>query len=240
MLISGNRPDNRHNEINLNFSTTHFQKMGKIDKKPSEMHILEGKVSNAFMDIIGITREVSPRYMGVSAAFTNMHHHMSDALINRIFSKIDALSEDEKYLFKFLYKKMDLLPSQMQYTFAEILKGAYIQFDDGGAAFDDWKVQLKGKTERSSSHKSLHKQYSIQGELIGEHLFSDKLVEDPITGKIKRCSWFQLERHPTTLRYLFLHMVTWVMYKFTGMNYGPFGRSKHRENSNPLVIKLMA
>jgi len=113
------------------------------------------------------------------------------------------------------------------------LHGAYIQIEDGGRFYDEWVRTVHPKKSRHSTHASSASQYSFQGPLCKECLFSKKWVED--AQGAREVSWFQLERYPVERAWLFAHFFSWVVYKFTGENQGPHGTSEHTE-ANPIVL----
>lgn len=115
---------------------------------------------------------------------------------------------------------------------AKVLAGAYVQIEDGGDFYDQWVKEVPLKEERISSHASCDKQYSFQGPLFKECLFSVKEVDG------KKLTWFQLERYPTERIYALPHIFTWVLYKVTGENQGPHGSSPHTEKMNPITLEL--
>ncbi len=118
----------------------------------------------------------------------------------------------------------------------EALHGAYIQIEDGGSFYDKWVEEVPSKKRRDSSHRSSAPQYSFQGPLCKECLFSKKWVKDA-EGE-REVTWFQLERYPVERAWLFAHFFTWIIYKFTGENQGPHGTSSHTEYSDPIVLSL--
>jgi hypothetical protein len=128
----------------------------------------------------------------------------------------------------------------------EILKGAHVVLDDGGRSYKDWSQtkQLKDHCiKRISSHESNRKaQYAIRGAVLKEFLFSQRLTtekdrtERNMTNS--KATWFQLERHPIKLGYYLLHFLSWINYRITGLNQGPFGESAYTEKINPLILKL--
>ncbi len=115
----------------------------------------------------------------------------------------------------------------------QALHGAYIQIEDGGSFYNKWVEEVPSKKQRDSSHASSAPQYSFQGPLCKECLFSKKWVKDA-SGE-REVTWFQLERYPLERAWLFAHFFTWVIYKMTGENQGPHGTSSYTE-ANPLVI----
>lgn len=116
----------------------------------------------------------------------------------------------------------------------EVLRGAYVQIEDGGAFYDKWIHEVPHKAERKSSHESCAAQYSFQGPLFKECLFSKKKVVE--NGVEREVTWFQLERYPMGRMYTVPHILTWVLYKISGENQGPHGESAHTEKNNPIVL----
>jgi hypothetical protein len=120
----------------------------------------------------------------------------------------------------------------------QVLQGAYVQIEDGGKIYDEWVANDDlHKKLRHSSHHSCDKQYSFQGPLFKECLFSKKIVTDE-NGIKRETTWFQLERYPTERIYALPHLLTWILYKITGHNQGPHGSSPHTEHNNPLILHL--
>lgn len=115
----------------------------------------------------------------------------------------------------------------------ELLKGGHIVFygDDGGF-YEEWKKKEGVKSRKGkSSHKSVDEQFSIGGPFLKEALFGTK--KDELGNK---CTWLQLESHSTDLWHLLAHLISYIIYKFTGKNVGPYGRSKYVEKS-PLELR---
>ena len=120
----------------------------------------------------------------------------------------------------------------------QVLQGAYVQIEDGGKIYDEWAAnETLHKKTRQSSHHSCDKQYSFQGPLFKECLFSKKIVTDE-RGVERVTTWFQLERYPAERIYALPHLLTWILYKITGQNQGPHGSSPHTEKNNPLILHL--
>jgi hypothetical protein len=84
----------------------------------------------------------------------------------------------------------------------------------------------------ASSHQSETEQFAIRGPFVKEALFGTRKGEDG-----KTHTWLQLESHPTGLRYLLGHLASYVIYRITGMNIGPYGRSEYTERS-PLNLAV--
>lgn len=126
-------------------------------------------------------------------------------------------------------------PKEQKLEFVtQVLKGAYVQIEDGGKFYDEWLEEVPHKAERKSSHESCAAQYSFQGPLFKECLFSKKKVVE--NGVAREVTWFQLERYPMGRMYTVPHILTWVLYKISGHNQGPHGASEHTEKNNPIVL----
>ncbi|MBA3957760.1 MAG: hypothetical protein H0X51_05125 [Parachlamydiaceae bacterium] len=115
----------------------------------------------------------------------------------------------------------------------EILKGGYLRIEDGGETYRKW-AKFKERKKRWSSHRSEGQQYAIRGNFVKEALFG----QVRINGKLH--SWIQLERHPAKFGYHTRHLVTYVQYKWTNKNQGPWGDSRHTEKRNPLRVAHLA
>jgi len=113
----------------------------------------------------------------------------------------------------------------------ELMNGAQIHIEDGGALYRYWKT-FSGLTNRNkkSSHKSVDDQYSFQGTLVKEALFGTR-IENNI-----KSTWIQLESHATSLSQLPGHITSFISYRVTGKNIGPYGKS-HFVDNNPLRIQ---
>ena len=122
--------------------------------------------------------------------------------------------------------------TELKHLIAEFLKGGQIIFpDDNGELYNDWKnLQNKNKGEvisrkGASSHQSADEQFAIRGRFVKEALFGTRIING------KKHTWLQLESHSTDFRYLLGHLISYVIYKVTGMNVGPYGRSKYVEKT---------
>lgn len=115
---------------------------------------------------------------------------------------------------------------------AEILKGAHIRINDGGALYQRWS-SFNSVSERISSHPSLEgsKQYAIRGPWVRELLFG--IVEE--NGTVH--TFFQLEKTPwkSDLNNRLGHAIDAIEYFFTGKNIGPYGNSIHT-HYRPIVL----
>ncbi len=116
---------------------------------------------------------------------------------------------------------------------AEFLQGGQIIFPDGGTwLYDKWSKFEHNRVSRkgASSHQSADEQFAIRGPFVKEALFGTRVCQDG-----KKHTWLQLESHPTGLRYILGHLISYILYKITGKNIGPYGRSQYTERS-PLYL----
>ncbi|MBS0638167.1 MAG: hypothetical protein JSS12_11715 [Verrucomicrobia bacterium] len=173
-----------------------------------------------------LTKYVTQEFKKLLQEHVHKHKHILDDL---------RITESEYHSLKIFGEILKELPLEKKAEFArEVLSGAYVQIEDGGKFYDKWVNDENLKIEsRHSSHKSSAKQYSFQGPLFKECLFSKKELEDG-----REVTWFQLERYPAGKLYLIPHLVTWALYRVTGKNQGPHGSSAHTENKNPLVLTI--
>lgn len=113
--------------------------------------------------------------------------------------------------------------------FSEILKGAYVLLPDDGKIYNKWS-ELVGVRNRKSSHKSVAKQVSLKGRLLGECLFGTLVIKN------KTYTWFQLEKNAVTTPINgAAHLFDFAQHRLTNKNVGPFGTSEHTEK-NPLHL----
>lgn len=147
--------------------------------------------------------------------------------IEEIKARYSKANESEKAFLNNIFSYISD-PKQLVHLF----RGAHIELVDQGSNYESWSKNFKDLTNRTgkSSHQSDKDQYSIQGNLVVECLFGTRQNK-----KGNRHSWVQLESHTTGAAQLLGHMASWVTYKLTGENVGPFGTSKHTE-ANPLVL----
>lgn len=173
-----------------------------------------------------LTKYVTQEFKKLVNEHVHKHKHILDDL---------RITESEYHSLKIFGEIIKELPITEKARFLrEVLSGAYVQIDDGGTFYAEWVKDQNLKIEpRQSSHKSSAKQYSFQGPLFKECLFSKKKLEDG-----REVTWFQLERYPAGKLYLIPHLVTWALYRVTGKNQGPHGSSAHTENKNPLVLTI--
>ncbi len=105
------------------------------------------------------------------------------------------ITHAEHYALEYFGKIIASYPDEKKLEFVkEALNGAYVQIEDDGKFYDQWINEVPHKKERQSSHESSAKQYSFQGPLFKECLFSKKKVVQ--NGKELEVTWFQLERYP--------------------------------------------
>lgn len=147
----------------------------------------------------------------------------------------NEVSQDEKMFLNFLRNQIAFPEGKEEELIYEIFKGGYVILEDDGKTYAEWS-KLKSCRERLSSHASDAKQYGIQGPIVKEWLFSRKQLPDE-RGNPKVVTWFQLERYPTQWVYSIAHLWTYVLYKWTGENQGPYGSSKYQE-SFPLLLNI--
>ena len=153
----------------------------------------------------------------------------------------------EHYSLQYLGTIIKDYPDDEKVEFVkQVLNGAYVQIEDNGAFYEAWVNDTTlEKRPRKSSHTSSDRQYSFQGPLFNECLFSKKKLLDKDgnilldkKGNQREATWFQLERYPAKSIYTLPHLVSWALYKLTGQNQGPHGASPHIENKNPIILKL--
>jgi hypothetical protein len=187
-------------------------------------------------------------------------------------TKPKALTDEQRDLIKDLYKRATpnekILINHMLELFEtedhviNFFLGAHIELHgDNGEHYKAWAELFskqtiaesnRGLKNRSSSHDSLHKQYSISGNVISEALFGTRLKnKNDLESEIY--TWIQLERHPvaetrqiirsssreilTGLGNFVMHAVDYIDYSWTGQNIGPLGRTDFTE-ANPLIIHV--
>jgi hypothetical protein len=171
-----------------------------------------------------------------SNKFEDIFKNVPLSIKNKVQKNLKSISVEEGEIIDDL---KDLIDSskrdQWDKCLKKILKGAYVVIVDGGYMYNQWEANCENKQTRVSSHESNSIQYGIRGKVFKEVLFSKKVMELP-NGTLKEVTWLQMERYPTKLGYFILHLWTWVLYKITGKNQGPYGSSSHTEKSDPLVI----
>ena len=111
-----------------------------------------------------------------------------------------------------------------------LFKGGHFVIEDGGKCWQEG-AKMEGSKPRRSSHQSLDSQYSFQSKLVKECLFGTRMVNG------KKCSWVQLESHATGIRNILGHFLSFIQYKLSGKNIGPYGKSAYTE-ARPLSLKI--
>ncbi len=154
----------------------------------------------------------------------------------RIFRQLKNISTDEQTIFQFLRTEIDMTGLNEQEIMSQILLGAYIIIDDKGQTYETWS-KLKSCQPRFSSHAADDKQYAIRGSLVKECLFSRKQIKDEKENS-RTVTWFQLERYPVNFKYFMAHLWTYILYKRSGQNQGPYGSSLHSEHCHPFILKV--
>ena len=119
-------------------------------------------------------------------------------------------------------------------TLEEMLKGGHLKFVDDGSLYNELVATFQECLyERTSSHESCTQQYSFSGPVVKEVLFGVSYDED---GNLN--TWLQFEKHNTrNIFNLILHLLDYIVHKFTGQNVGPYGLSDYTED-NPLVVSV--
>ena len=162
--------------------------------------------------------------------------------IQEIYNK--QMSAAEKH---FLEHILSLMPiesledrKKSLYLIAEMFKGAQIHIK-GTEAYNTWTAKeyqpFLFSRQGSSSHESKQEQFAIRGKLFAENLLGTRIRKDKNN---QEYSWFQLERHPAgsadnkilnKISNTLLHLLDYIVYKFTGENVGPYGTSKYKEKN---------
>ncbi len=116
--------------------------------------------------------------------------------------------------------------------FEQILRGGHVQIQDKGKTYKKLKKTMfsdlckKESSKRKSSHKSSRQQFGHHGK------FAEWLI-----GSTEESSWFQLERSAGTINLEGIkHLGDFFLYKKTGDNIGPAGRSVHTDK-NPMTFQ---
>lgn|GEM_PF-1369174 len=171
------------------------------------------------------------------------HNKHTNHQINFSAKHAKEITKAEKQFLEYILSLMpiDTIEDRKQSLtlIAEMFKGAQIHIK-GTTPYEDWAKNHKlpniVSRDGASSHKSDDKQFAIRGKLFAENLFGTRT-----RGNGQKYSWFQLERHPAgsvdnnifnKISNTLLHLVDYLVYKFTGENVGPYGTSKYRE-TNP-------
>jgi len=165
--------------------------------------------------------------------YRNMEHSIRTLVNDDV--QIEPSSVEINFVFRLIGKlRIDFEhgPLITKEVLEEMLKGGHIKFGDGGLFYDELIKAFNSNIEkRHSSHKSCVQQYSFSGPLLKEVLFG---VSEDKNGNKK--TWIQFEKHNTkTLINLILHMLDYIVHKWTGKNIGPYGSSDYTEH-NPIVV----
>ncbi|CDR33587.1 hypothetical protein [Criblamydia sequanensis] len=153
-----------------------------------------------------------------------------------IYKQMKNISAEEMQFFDYLSRCINFTLFDKSHFFLQIFRGAYVMIEDQGKSYDELK-KIGSLKERTSSHVSDAKQFSLTGTCVKECLFSRKQIKKE-DGSIQTFTWFQLERYPLKFGSRFLHLITYILYKLSGHNQGPYGSSPHREKSNPIIVQL--
>lgn len=228
-------------EIKNIFSSNYNENVSENIQKPllevskiKEKTLLES-IGLLFMSILELLFGKTTRVEKLANEFKDVVKLLPNKIQHMILEQLNEVSEDEKTLLSYLRNNIEFPEGKEEEMILEILLGAYVILDDEGRTFEDWS-KLQSCQERISSHVSDDKQFSVRGPIVKEWLFSRKQLTDE-TGKQRGVTWFQLERYPTKLGFYLAHFWTYILYKWTGENQGPYGSSKYQEAS-PLFLKL--
>lgn len=180
---------------------------------------------------------------GKDPSFLKLNHELKAILDSLpvkeqrlLYKQMKNISPAEMQFFNYLRYSIDFTKLDRSNFFLQILRGAYVMIEDQGRSYD--KLQKIGNlNERTSSHESDAKQFSLTGSFVKECLFSRKQIKKE-NGTLHTVTWFQLERYPLKFGSRFLHLITYILYKLSGHNQGPYGSSPHREKSNPIMVQL--
>jgi len=154
----------------------------------------------------------------------------------QLYQNLHKVSIEEHAIALDLYEHLSpLSDTERGVILTKLFLGAYVIIDDNGDTYHEWVQRLENKVHRISSHESNDKQYAVRGSIYKEFLFSKKTIELP-DGTTKEVTWFQMERYPAKFGCYLAHLWTWLLYKCTGENQGPYGSTPHRETSDPLII----
>lgn len=195
-------------------------------------------VVNSFRRLIGlICGEKSPQTSQATKEFTSILKTLPQEAISKIGHQLDFLTKDEEKFLHFISTKIHFdNETDRINALLEILNGGYVMVDDNGETCEEWAKAFHFKQERRSSHESSDRQYVIRGPLVKELLFSKKTIIDT-SGSERQVTWFQLERYPLNFSYALPHLLSWVIYKVTGHNQGPYGTSLHTEKQDPITVR---
>ena len=150
-------------------------------------------------------------------------------VLEHITNYVGSAGEDEKVM----NDRKQIITTKI----ADFLKGGQIVFDDNAELYGKWSNFTKNRVSRkgTSSHQSEDEQFAVRGPFVKEALFGTR---NDVTGK--KHTWLQLESHPTGLRYILGHLLSYVIYKITGKNVGPYGRSEYTEKNSLKLNKKPA
>lgn len=195
-----------------------------------------------------IASHLESYYQGIEDDYGKDFSKIIAYLIRNKFSAVDArhflhrISQANKLEKELLNELIDNYEISID-AFFEVLNGAYVLLEDNGSFYDSWKGK-QGLRPRISSHESAPntKQFSFQGNLVKEALFSEVISKEGRNRKTR--SWIQLERTPfiqgknpiTIVRDFFSHTFDYLRYKYTRKNQGPFGSSRYTE-AYPLLLQ---
>jgi len=142
-------------------------------------------------------------------------------------SKLDPAVED---VFKDVLRKVSV---------AELLAGAHIVFQDGGALYERMKA-LSGAYNRSSS-SSHYPKIEFPTEELKEKYFTQYGIDIPVLGHVlfgarpskndpnQIQSWLQFESHGVDLANLPHHLLSFIQHKLYGYQVGPLGTCPYTE-----------
>jgi hypothetical protein len=174
----------------------------------------------------------------ITIEFRFLLEHLPDRIQRKVLHDL-RITAAEHYSLQYFGALIKNYSPQDKVKFVqEVLHGAYVQIEDGGSFYNEWVKEVPHKETRHSSHESSDAQYSFQGPLFNECLFSKKKVVNE-KGEEREVTWFQLEKYPMGKAYLLPHLITWAIYKATGQNQGPHGASDYTEK-NPYVLDVKA
>ncbi|MCE5293995.1 MAG: hypothetical protein LLF94_05220 [Chlamydiales bacterium] len=172
----------------------------------------------------------------ITVEFRKQVEKLPEKIKQKILNDL-RITHSEHYALKYFGDIINDHPEEEKLAFVqEALNGAYVQIEDNGEFYNKWLQEVPHKVQRTSSHASSATQFSFQGPLFKECLFSKKKVKNE-DGTFREVTWFQLERYPLGKAYVIPHLLTWALYKITGKNQGPHGASAHTEHNNPIILK---
>lgn len=209
-------------------------KLSKVHQHPW-LHNLH-KMFKGFVEFL--FGKATPLSREIVEEFKTFVSHCPLELQKTLFRQLSRISDDERYLAHFLCNRLDFKNIDMDKVniIYQILLGAYVIIEDEGQTYQEWFNHLQSPQQRISSHESDDHQYAVRGQLFKECLFSRKQVKKA-DGSTQTVTWFQLERYPS---YSLLHLCSYLCYKISKMNQGPYGMSPHQEKLNPLVVTRLS